>query len=196
MKRIAFRGISLLEAQSVIATQVYERNERRDFQNGIQARSTFGPGIYLINDVELAAQYAFCHTEVEEGERGAVLKQTIQIEKPYIINQHSTEKNLKQKALDWKLNDERCSSLHSDKNSPKIDKNEMGPIVKEYLLHHGYDGIVYHVDDEIIYYVCYFQERQVENITIDFIFNIEDLKKMSVLEIRENFKKSMKHNVN
>ncbi len=185
-KRIAYRGISLQEAEAVVKKQFYERNERRDFHNGIQARSTFGPGLYLVNDVELAAQYAYCNTEVEGGEEAAVLKQWIYIDKPYIINYHSTEKKLKRKALEWKLEFERCSQPSEEASFDK------GEVVREYLLHHGYDGIIYHINDELIYYVCYFQERQVEDITIDFTFHINDLKKMSAVTLRDNYKKKMR----
>ncbi len=191
MKRTAYRGISLHEAETVIANQVYERNERRDFQNGIQARSTFGPGLYLINDVELAAQYAFCHTEVEDGEQAAVLKQQISLRNPYILNFRSTEEKLRRKALDWMFGDDRCSKPQVGGGQQVVEKNDIGGLVKEYLLHHHYDGIIYHIDDEIIYYVCYFQEQQIENISIDFIFKINDLKTTSVFDLRESYKRKI-----
>lgn len=190
MKRTVYRGISLNEAETVIANQVYMRSERRDFQGGIQARSTFGQGLYLISDVELAAQYAFCHAEVEAEKRAAVLKQQISLENPFILNHRFTEEQLRKKALSWKFGDGRCSKpLSGGEFDEDEDNKEIGSVVREFLLDHEYDGIIYHIDDEIIYYVSYFQEKQVKNIMVDFVFNIEELRNTPVLLLRENYKK-------
>ncbi len=188
MKRNVYRGISFGEAKEVVDKQRYERNESRDFQNGVAARSLFGPGIYLINDVELAAQYGFCHAEVEKDEKAVVLNQQVHFKNPFIVNYNYSEKMLKKDALSWK---------YANMNFPEISENAdsletlkwIGSIIKEYLLHHAYDGIIYHVDDEIIYYVCYFPDEQITDIKIDFSFHILELKKHSVPTIRKSYKK-------
>ncbi|WP_340084351.1 hypothetical protein MHB50_17605 [Siminovitchia sp. FSL H7-0308] len=187
MRRTVYRGISYNEAQTVIANQFYERNERRDFQNGIKARSTFGQGIYLISDIELAAQYAFCHAEVE-GEKAAVLKQDLSLANPYILNYRSTEEQLRIKALSWKFGGTSDPGTHLGLNNVE-EKQGIGSLIKEFLLDHGFDGIVYHIDEEIIYYISYFQKRQIKNINLDFVFNIDDLKRASVLILREKYKR-------
>jgi hypothetical protein len=178
MKRTAYRGVSFNEAQAVVRTQKYERTESRDFLNGVAARSSFGPGIYLVNDQELAAQYAFCHAEVEKDEQAVILKQKIQLNKPFILNYKYSETRLRKEALNWKYaqdnfpyNEANETIAGTLENSQKI-----GQIIQDYLLHHSYDGIIYHLNDEIIYYVLYDQDHQIENIEIEFVFNINKLK--------------------
>ncbi|MCM3760110.1 hypothetical protein M3212_04815 [Alkalihalobacillus oceani] len=178
MKRTVYRGISFKEAEEVVKNQKYNRSELRDFQNGVAAKSLFGPGIYLINDVELAAHYAFCHAEVEEEELAVVLKQTVQFHNPFIVNYTYSERQLKKDALSWKFTDD-FPELHSGPDSLETLK-WVGTIIKEYLLNHGYDGITYHIDDEIIYYVSYHHEQQITGIDFDFVFNINEVKKQSV----------------
>lgn len=167
MKRVVYRGVSFQEAKRVVASQRYDRAEHRIFQNGIQARSVFGPGLYLISDAALAAYYAFCHTEAEGGARAAVLKQSIQLENPCIINCRYTEKQLYQDAVSWKYSGCPLPDIR-----PEHLRSWIGKTTKEYLLAHFYDGIVYHIDESVIYYVVYFQEKQVKNIGVEFIFTM------------------------
>lgn len=167
MKRLVYRGISFQEAERVVATQRYDRIERRIFQNGTQARSIFGPGLYLINDAFLAAHYAFCHTEAEGGGQAAVLKQFIQLDHPLVINCRYTEAQLRFDALDWK---------YKGRPLPEVRREHvrawMGRTIKDYLLARSHDGIVYHIDDTVIYYIAYFQETQVENIGFELVFEM------------------------
>ncbi|SFE81617.1 hypothetical protein [Alteribacillus iranensis] len=191
MKRLAYRGISFNEGQSVIADQRYKRDEPRDFQNGIKARSVFGSGIYLINDIELVSYYAFCHAELENDPLAMVLRQELQFKNPFILNYNFTEERLRRKALNWKYGKEarRFIGLDDDQNSiEKIKK--MGDVIKEYLIQAHYDGIIYHINDEIIYYVSYFQDEQIQNIECDFFFKLEDLTKHKAVSLREDYKKA------
>jgi len=174
MKRMAYRGISFNEAQTVILSQRYDRKESRNFRNGVAARSLFGPGVYLINDLELAAQYAFCHAEVENEEQAVILKQKINLKHPFILNYKYSERRLRKDALNWKYANE--DSLYNKIAQNSLDTcRQIGQDVMEYLLHHSYDSIIYHINDEIIYYVLYDQERQLEDIEIELVFNIHDL---------------------
>ncbi|MFC0271829.1 hypothetical protein ACFFIX_10220 [Metabacillus herbersteinensis] len=175
MKRTAYRGVSFNEAQAVVRNQRYGRTESRDFLNGVAARSLFGQGIYLVNDQELAAQYAFCHAEVENDERAVILKQKIQLNNPFILNYKYNETRLRKEALNWKYSDSYNEINETMENSSEISK-KIGQVIMEYLLHHSFDGIIYHLNDEIIYYVLYDQSHQVENIEIEFVFNINKLK--------------------
>jgi hypothetical protein len=173
MKRTAYRGISFNEAQTVMENQRYERNESRDFLNGVSARSSFGPGIYLVNDQELAAKYAFCHAEVENDERAVILKQKIQLNNPFILNYKYSESRLRKEALHWKFAQHEFPEAKAE-NSLELSK-KIGQVIMEYLVHHSYDGIIYHINDEIIYYVLYDQANQIEKIDIEFVFNIDEL---------------------
>lgn len=174
MKRTAYRGISFNEAQIVVANQRYERDESREFLNGVSARSSFGPGIYLVNDEELAAKYAFCHAEVEKDAQAVILKQSIQLKNPFILNYNYTEIRLRKEALYWKFAHHKIPEGKVSGNSFEVSK-KLGQVIMDYLLQHSYDGIIYHINDEIIYYVLYDQENQIENIEYHFIFNINKL---------------------
>ncbi|KAB2338022.1 hypothetical protein F7731_00100 [Cytobacillus depressus] len=177
MTRCAYRGVSFSEAKMVVDRQKYERNELRAFQNGIAARSSFGDGVYLINDKELAAQYAFCHAEVEDKELAAVLSQKICFKNPFILNYQFTEPRLRKEALRWKYKGKDFPNKE-ELNNPKELYEQIGNDIKEYLLYHLYDGIIYHVDEEIIYYVLYDQENQIKDIDMELIFNIKGSKKL------------------
>ena len=154
MKRLAYRGVSFKEAEVVVRQQRYDRNESRDFSNGVAARSLFGSGIYLINDAELAAQYAFCHAEAENEEQAVILKQKISFTHPFILNYQYSESRLRRTAIDWKYGDTGFSEEQYKENKAEISK-QIGEAIKEYLLYHEYDGIVYHINEEIIYYIIY-----------------------------------------
>jgi hypothetical protein len=181
MMRTAYRGVSFHEAQEVVRNQRYDRSESRDFLNGVAARSSFGQGLYLVNDQELAAKYAFCHAEVENDEQAVILKQKIHLIHPFILNYKYTETRLRSEALNWKLDQNLSLTKEStDTIEHGIETSrKIGQVIQEYLSYHSYDGIIYHLNDELIYYVLYDQATQVENIEIDFVFNINLLKKES-----------------
>ncbi|SEM70098.1 hypothetical protein SAMN05192533_10513 [Mesobacillus persicus] len=177
MKRTAYRGVSFNEAQAVVQNQWYERTESRDFLNGVAARSSFGQGLYLVNDQVLAARYAFCHAEVEKDEQAVILKQKIHLNNPFILNYKYSETRLRKDALNWKFDQIAFPYSEEDEtteNSLEISR-KIGEVIMEYLLHHSYDGIIYHINDEIIYYVLYDQAHQVEKIEVELVFNIHEL---------------------
>ncbi|WP_240376854.1 hypothetical protein [Bacillus piscicola] len=191
MKRLAYRGISFNEAQEVIVDQRYTRDEPRDFQNGIKARSVFGSGIYLINDIETVASYAFCHAEVEGDPLAMVLKQELTLQNPFILNYKYTEEKLRKKALNWKYGKEESPFMGGTSSVDSVEvMKQVGSVIKEYLLAHHYDGIIYHINDEIIYYVAYNQDEQITNIEPDFFFRVEDLKKYSASSLRRSYKQA------
>lgn len=171
MERRAYRGVSYGEAKKVVLNQKYERNELRTFGNGAAARSLFGQGIYLINDLKLAAHYAFCHAEVEGDETAVVLTQKICFENPFVLNYQFSEARLRKEALRWKYAGKHFPDNQETHNSLELSKH-IGKSIKEYLLFHSNDGIIYHIDDEIIYYVLYEQEKQIKDIEVELVFNI------------------------
>lgn len=172
MERKAYRGVSYGEAKKVVRNQKYERSEWRAFNNGVAARSLFGQGIYLINDPVLAAQYAFCHAEVEGDETAVVLKQKIFFQNPFILNYQFSEARLRKEALRWKYAGKHLPDNQESHSSLDLSK-QIGNNIKEYLLSRSNDGIIYHIDDEIIYYVLYNQEKQIKDIDIEIAFNIK-----------------------
>ncbi|MEK4030601.1 MULTISPECIES: hypothetical protein [Bacillaceae] len=172
MERKAYRGVSYGEAKRVILNQKYERGEWRAFNNGVAARSLFGQGIYLINDLGLAAQYAFCHAEVEGDETAVVLNQKIFFQNPFILNYQFSEARLRKEALRWKYAGKHFPDHQEFRSSLELSR-QIGNSVKDYLLSRSNDGIIYHIDDEIIYYVLYNQERQIKDIDVEVIFNIQ-----------------------
>ncbi|MGP7818186.1 hypothetical protein [Niallia sp. 01092] len=175
MKRIVYRGIGSEEAREVIHKQKYDRAEFRCFQKGIAAKSVFGSGIYLVSDIELAIQYAFCHAEAERKTgQAAILKQQLTMKNPLILNYRYTEKNLRKDAFEWKYHNDNFPDLKSKQGSLQL-KEQMKNIIKEYVLFHHYDSIVYYVDDKLVYYVSYYPEQQISDIEINFHFNIKDL---------------------
>ncbi|MGG3571589.1 hypothetical protein ABES25_21035 [Bacillus gobiensis] len=166
MKRTSYRGISLREAKHVIRHQKYVRSESRVFRNGITAKPVYGQGVYMVNDIELAAQYAFCHAEAEL-QPGVVLKQEVVFENPLILNRNYGEKQLKLDAWTWK------TSLFESMSHPSSER--IGDYIKEYLLLKGYDGVISHLGDELIHYVSYFPEKQIGKISWHLSFSIQDL---------------------
>lgn len=168
MKRVAYRGISFREAELVVRHQKYVKSESRAFRNGVSAKSFFGQGVYMVNDLELAAQYAFCHAEAE-SQPGVVLKQEVALQNPIILNRNYGEKQLKLDAWTWKASSAPNDSLFQP--SPEW----LGDCIKEYLLLNSYDGVISHLGDELIHYVAYFPEKQISKITWLFSFCIQDL---------------------
>ncbi|KIL73215.1 hypothetical protein [Bacillus badius] len=172
MERKAYRGVSYGEAKKVVLEQKYERSELRAFTNGAAARSLFGQGIYLINDLGLAAQYAFCHAEVEGDETAVVLHQKICFNHPFILNYQFSEARLRKDALRWKYAGKHAPDPLHPPDSLELSR-QIGSTIKDYLLAFSYDGIIYHVDDEIIYYVLYDQQKQIRDIDVEIAFNIK-----------------------
>ncbi|WP_203364301.1 hypothetical protein [Bacillus sp. REN10] len=168
MERKAYRGISYREAKEVIHHQKYERQEFRAFSPHVAARSLFGSGLYLINDLELAARYAFCHADTEHEQKAVVLTQKIHLQNPFILNYRYSEARLKQEAWRWKYK----NTKHPLPLDPLERSIQLGNDTRDFLLAHSHDGIIYHIDDEIIYYVLYDQVKQVKDIEVALVFNI------------------------
>jgi len=78
MKQIVYRGVEYEEALRVVRSQRYERDERRHFVNGAIAKAVFGPGVYLVSNPEVAAQYAICHAETM-WDKAAILRQEVEV---------------------------------------------------------------------------------------------------------------------
>jgi hypothetical protein len=180
MIRTAFRGISYKEALGVVENQMYDRDERRTFQDGVAAKAIFGKGVYLLSDMEYAADYAFCHAEAE-NDLAAILEQELNLEKPIILNQEYGENRLKEDALNWKYPEGYI--LPSDLNQdPLMQIVLIGKTIKEYIVNYlKCDGIIYHVNEDMTYYVSYFPEQQISNIQIRFVFDINELMKATAL---------------
>ncbi|WP_338752993.1 hypothetical protein [Bacillus sp. FJAT-52991] len=171
MDRKAYRGISYKEAKEVVRHQKYERHEFRAFNHNVAARSLFGSGLYLINDLELAARYAFCHADAEEEQKAVVLTQKIYLQNPFILNYRYSEARLKKEALRWKY--ENIHHLVPQATSSPLElAMQIGNDTRDFLLAHSHDGIIYHIDDEIIYYILYDQEKQIKDIEVALVFNI------------------------
>lgn len=181
-----YRGIGFNEALHVVNQQKYERQERRYFQGGVVAKAVFGDGIYLVHDTELAAQYAFCHAETE-NDFAAVISQQLLFDNPMILHRNYNEADLRKDALEWKYPDGTLAEeIWGGEPMKRVEHT--GAIMREYLLHLQFDGIKYHVNNEFIYYISYFPETQIKDIRIDFIFDIQDLKKATVQMLRERYK--------
>lgn len=187
IKRTVYRGVSYSESKKVLKKRRYVREELREFQGGVKAKSAFGEGIYLINDIEIAAHYAFCHAEQDKDEYGVVFKQTINFESPFILNENFTEERLRRNALNWKYTESQLERFN--KRSGVQRENELGGIVKDYLIAHNYDSVVYHLNDEIIYYISYYQQQQISELIVDFEFNICQLNSHTVHCLRNEYKK-------
>ncbi len=181
-----FRGIGLREAMAVVGKQKYERGERRNFLNGMAAKAAFGPGVYLVQNVEAAAHYALCHAESEE-DGAAVLCQQLHLANPLILDHEYGETHLRQDALEWKYSAEEVSQLVSGVSLLELVERT-GNVIREYALDRQYDGIAYYVGDDVIYYIAYFPDKQIQHIQIDFTFDIHDLRNQTVHMIRNQYK--------
>ncbi|MGE5702109.1 MAG: hypothetical protein ACM32O_06245 [Clostridia bacterium] len=188
MMSTVYRGITLTEALQVVRTQKYEREERRYFLDGVVAKAVFGQGIYLVHDSEMAAQYAFCHAE-SEHDLAAVLRQELTFSNPMILHAGYSERDLRRDALAWKFKDGHLPPDLLDHDTlHRIEK--IGSVMKQYLLEHQFDGITYHVNDDLIYSISYFPESQIQSIQIDFIFDIHELKHATVQMLRDRYKQN------
>ncbi len=185
-----YRGIAFEEAISVVHKQKYEEDERRNFNNGVAAKAVFGSGIYLVSDLEMASQYAFCHAEARH-DFAAVLVQQLTYEYPLILDDNYGEGALRTDALAWKYPDGNYPPFALSEDPLKII-SWTGEVIKAFVLHLGYDGIVYYVHKDLVYFVSYFPEQQIRDVHIDFVFNIEHLKEASIYELRKRYKEQNK----
>lgn len=181
VKFMAYRGIAYKEAIHVMETQKYEKDERRNFQDGLATKGVFGSGIYFINDIESVTFYAFCHAEME-NDLAAVLTQQLSFDHPLILSEEYGEVELRQQALDWKNPDSDPFSV-SEEVLPVVQR--MGDTLKEYVLSLGHDGIIYRINDQVTYYIAYYPERQIEDIQVEFVFDINELKKSTGESLRQ-----------
>ncbi|MDQ0338221.1 hypothetical protein J2S00_001005 [Caldalkalibacillus uzonensis] len=184
LERIVYRGVDLEEAYKVIREQSYDQRERRVFQDGVHAKAVFGNGVYLVSNILVAAEYAFCHAETSRS-KGAILKQKLRLRNPIVLDETFGERELRQEALKWKYPDGEIEVLYPQGSSLQLVE-WTGNIIREYLLSKGYDGIVYHLNDDLTYYVAYDCKNQIYDVELEFVFDIEQFLKSSKKFSREN----------
>lgn len=188
MSRIftAYRGVSWTEARDVLDEQRYFRDERVNFGNPrFGANAVFGAGIYFIDDYEVAGQYAFCHG-VHENDDGTVLTQVLTFQHPLILNESYSEHDLRSDVLSWRLGTEKISELGNQYGIALAES------IRQYVLHCRYDGIIYQLPNGSLYFICYFPERQVSHIQIDFEFRLDEALYKSFDEIRAGHRRFVK----
>ncbi len=168
-----YRGIDFTEACEVLKHQCYASEERKRFVSGIAANAVFGSGLYLVSDLLVAIEYAFCHAEAS-NQKAAVLRQDLTMRNPVLLQGREGEGILRTKALDWRYPYGCSSMLNSD--APRQEYILWsGNLIKEYLLAQGHDGIEYTLQDHFRYYVSYYPSEQVSNIELELSFDIEEL---------------------
>jgi hypothetical protein len=183
---IAYRGICLKEAMEVVEAQKYSAAEERKFGNHIEIKAVFGPGVYLVSDYIVAAEYAYCHAEANK-DKGSVVCQTLYMKNPLRLNSCFGEKELRNLALAWKYPDGKIEDIVKQKQIAELSR-WTGTIIQQYVLLHGYDGIVYTIHDDFKYYVSYCPDEQIQNIGLDFVYEIADLQTSTFEQLRKQYK--------
>lgn len=168
---IVYRGIDYAEACKVVNQQRYQSEERKQFLHGLSAQAVFGSGLYLVSDLLVAVEYAFCHAEAS-NQKAAVLRQQLHMDNPIQLSGREGEGLLREKALNWKY--PRGYSIRINTTIQEYI-SWSGCIIKEYLLSNGYDGIQYDLPEHFTYFVSYYPEQHVTNIKVELIFDLNDL---------------------
>lgn len=177
-----YRGISKKEARVVLEEQRYFRRERVSFGNSkFGAHAVFGNGIYFIDDYEVAGQYAFCHA-VHENDDCTVLSQTLTFKTPITLDIHYTEAELRTDVLRWRLGADKVVEFTNEQNNTDIVLPES---IRKYVMHCGYDGIIYFLPNGARYFISYFPEKQVRHIQIDYEFNLKEALYKTFSELRQ-----------
>jgi hypothetical protein len=173
MKEIVYRGVEYEEALRVLDTQKYRRGERRTFANGASAKAVFGSGVYLVSDPHVAAQYAICHAETT-WDRAAVLKQELEVDGLFLLDQHFGENELRDTALRWRHTDRELKRL-----SAVMGQGEWlewsGEEIRAYLMDAGFRGICFRIREDLTYYVSYVPDEQIANISLVTVFDIREI---------------------
>ncbi|WP_051331047.1 hypothetical protein [Aneurinibacillus terranovensis] len=186
---IAYRGIPLREAREAVERQCYVNSEERKFSNSIEIKAVFGPGVYLVNNYIVAAEYAYCHAE-STNDLGCVVRQTVHMKNPMKLDQEFGEKEIRRKAFDWKFAEKKVEIPIAGKSFYELS-HWAGTIIREFLVSHHYDGIEYKISEELIYYVCYQPSDQIKQMCIDFIYHIDDVRKHTFTELRKIYNENI-----
>lgn len=160
----AYRGIEYQEAVEVVERQQYKRDERRSFVGGLGAKAVFGSGVYLVSNPQVAADYAFCHAEISWGQ-AAILEQQLHFSRPRVLHSAFGENELRDEAIHWKYSREEMVTVASILRQ-KDWLRWSGEQIREYLLERGFDGIVYHIQQDLTYYVSYEPAKQLQDIRL------------------------------
>lgn len=171
MEFIVYRGIDYAEACKVVNQQKYQSEERKHFLHGLSAKAVFGSGLYLVSDLLVAVEYAFCHAEAS-NQKAAVLRQQLHMDNPIQLSGPEGEGLLREKALNWKH-----PEGYSFEVIPPVQEyiSWSGRIIKEYLLSNGYDGIQYCLHEHFTYFVSYYPEQHVTDIRVELVFDLDDI---------------------
>jgi hypothetical protein len=184
---VAYRGICLSEAMEVIRNQRYFAAEERKFCNNIEIKAVFGPGVYLVSDYMVAAEYAYCHAEAN-GDKGSVVRQLLCLQNPLWLDGHFGEKEVRTLALAWKYPDGTPDEEILTQDSTELNRRT-GNVIREYVMELGHDGIVYKIDDNLTYYIAYCPDEQISAVQLDFVYEIEELQACTFSDLRIRYRR-------
>ncbi|MFT9848006.1 hypothetical protein [Aneurinibacillus sp. REN35] len=187
---VVYRGICLSEAIEVVGSQKYLAAEERKFWNDIEIKAVFGSGVYLVSDYTVAAEYAYCHAEANH-DKGSVIRQLLYLQNPLQLDGRFGEKEIRSLALAWKyphgIPDEEAVEIASVGLS-----RWAGSRIQEYVTQLGHDGIVYHIDDTLTYYIAYKPDEQISAVQLDFVYDIKDIQSATFTDLRNQYQAHMK----
>ncbi|MFY0544263.1 hypothetical protein [Brevibacillus sp. H7] len=173
MKQIVYRGVEYQEALRVVETQRYHRHERRHFADGVSAKAVFGPGVYLVSNLQVAAHYAICHAE-KTWDRAAILAQEIKLDGLYRLDKRYGENELRDEALRWRHTGKELRRI-SEEMGHQDWLEWTGDEIRTFILERGLSGILYEISEELIYYVCYRPNEQISRIELVTVFDVQDI---------------------
>jgi hypothetical protein len=173
MKQMVYRGVEYGEALRVLETQRYRRAERRTFANGASATAVFGSGVYLVDNPYVAAQYAICHAETT-WDRAAVLKQELEVDGLFRLDQHFGENELRDEALRWRHTGRELKRLAAVMEQQQW-REWKGEEIRAYLLDKGFAGIRYRMREDLTYYVSYVPEKHISQIRLFAVFAVTEI---------------------
>jgi hypothetical protein len=184
-RTVAYRGICLSEAMKVIEMQKYSNAEERKFRNDIETKAVFGPGVYLVSNYTVAAEYAYCHAEANE-DKGCVISQILHLHNPMWLDGQFGEKELRGLALAWKYPDGAVDKEVLESEGAETSR-WAGRVIRDYMFTLGYDGIVYEIEDDLTYYVAYQQDKQISCIQLDFVYELEEVHSCTFSDLRNKY---------
>ncbi|MBN6185977.1 hypothetical protein JQN58_03115 [Aneurinibacillus sp. BA2021] len=182
---VAYRGICLSEAVEVIENQKYRAAEERTFCNDIEIKAVFGPGVYLVSDYTVAAEYAFCHAEAR-GDKGSVIRQSLCLQHPLRLDSCFGEKEIRSMAVAWKYPDGLAEAETMHMESMGFSR-WAGSIIRDYVIWRGYDGIIYPIDDGLTYYIAYRPDEQIRAMEMDFVYDIWETRFHTFADLRNRY---------
>jgi hypothetical protein len=188
---VAYRGICLSEAMEVVGKQYYAGAEERKFLNKIEIKAVFGCGVYLVSNYTVAAEYAYCHAEAN-SDKGSVIRQTVHFRNPMRLDGCFGEKELRSLALAWKYPNGTIEKEVLEQEGIELSR-WAGNIIREYLITLGYDGVVYHISDELTYYIAYNPGEQISQVELDFVYDLQDLQNYTFSDLRYQYRIGSRH---